>query len=289
MTDALGGHRRPGAEQLVLEAGGARLTIDAGDGGRLTSIVVDGHELLITDSDDPLRRGCYPMVPFAGRIRDGRFAYAGREFTLRRNLPPHAIHGTVIGRAWQVVGPDTLAIDLGPDWPFAGRVHQRFTLTPGRLHVEAVLESDVPMPGAIGWHPWFRRILAGRADESRPPSAPAELRFEADRMWARDAAGIPTGELVDPGPRPWDDCFTGLRSAPRLTWPGVLALELRSSCDQWVVYDEPTEAICIEPQTAPPDFPTIAPVTIAPGAPLRATMDWRWWPAAAGPSAEDAG
>lgn len=76
---------------------------------------------------------------------------------------------------------------------------------------------------------------------------------------------------------PWDDCFTGLRSAPRLTWPGVLGLELTSSCDHWVVYDEPRDAVCVEPQTAPPDFVTVAPSTTVPGEPLVATMTWRWW------------
>ena len=87
-------------------------------------------------------------------------------------------------------------------------------------------------------------------------------------MYVRGADGLPTGDLTTPGPHPWDDCFTGLRSAPRLTWPGVLALEIRSNADHWVVYDEPVDGICVEPQTAPPDFPNIAPRTVEPGTPV---------------------
>jgi aldose 1-epimerase len=249
----------------------------------MTSLVVDGQELLVTEGDGPMRWGCYPMVPFAGRIRAGRFTFAGRAHQLPRNLPPHAIHGTGFDRPWAVVAPDTIAIDLGPAWPFAGRVHQRFALRAGGLAVELSLEADEPMPGALGWHPWFRRTLSGTAEDPRPPSPPVELAFEADRMYVRDPDGMPTGALRKPTPRPWDDCFTGVASPPRLTWPGALALEIRSSCDHWVVYDEPIEGICVEPQTAPPDFPTIAPTTVVPGAPLRATMDWRWWP----PTEED--
>ena len=265
-----------GPHDLILETADARLIVSVRDGGRIRSLVVDDHELIVTEGDGPMRWGSYPMVPWAGRIRDGRFRFGGRDVQLPINLPPNAIHGTAFVRPWTVVGPDTLAIDLGPDWPFAGRVHQRFGLRPGGLDVELALEADEPMPGSIGWHPWFRRVLTGTADRPRPPSSPVELRFEADRMYVRDADGLPTGALTPPGPHPWDDCFTGVHAAPRLTWPGVLALEIRSSADHWVVY-EPPEAVCVEPQTSPPDFTTIAPVTVEPGVPLRATMGWHWW------------
>ncbi len=132
------------------------------------------------------------------------------------------------------------------------------------------------MPAAVGWHPWFPRRLAGTAGRPAAPSAPAILGFDAARMLVRDSEGIPSGALVEPTPRPWDDCFTGLRSAPTLTWPGVLALELTSSCDFWVVYDEPPDTICVEPQSAPPDFVHHDPLIVEPGRPLRATMTWRW-------------
>lgn len=275
------GTRAP--DGLVLEADGARLTVDAAAGGRITSLVVAGHELIVTEGYGPVRWGCYPMVPFAGRIRDGRFRFAGRDVALPLNLPPHAIHGTVFERPWTVVGPDTLSIDLGPAWPFAGRVHQRFGLHAGGLEVALTLEADVPMPGAIGWHPWFRRTLTGTVGHPLAASGPVDLHVDAEWMYVRGPDGLPTGELTPPGPRPWDDCFTGLRSAPRLTWPGVLALELRSSADHWVVYDESDDGVCVEPQTAPPDFPNIAPVMVLPGQPLRATMAWHWWSVSAEP------
>lgn len=263
---------------LVLEAGAARVTVLPEDGGRIGSLVVDGHELIVTEGYGPIRWGCYPMAPFAGRIRDGRFSFDGRDVQLPLNLPPHAIHGTAFERAWSVVAPDAIATDLGPAWPFAGRVHQRFDLRPDGLGVELTLEADEPMPGAVGWHPWFRRVLRGTASRPAPDSRPLELRFEADRMYVRGEDGLPTGELTTPGAPPWDDCFTGLRSWPVVRWPDTLALEIRSSCDHWVVYDESDDGVCVEPQTAPPDFPNIAPVTMGPATPMQATMEWRWWP-----------
>jgi aldose 1-epimerase len=266
----------PGDELLVLESGGARLEIDPVAGGRMSSFVVDGSELLARTGTGAIYWGSFPSVPYPGRIRDGTFEFGGRRVDLPRNLPPHAGHGTVLDRPWTVVDGQTLSTDLGPIWPFAGRVTQRFELDEMELRATMTLEADAPMPGAIGWHPWFPRRLTGTPAHPTVPSPPAVLGFDAARMFVRDASGIPTGELVTPTERPWDDCFTGLRSNPTLTWPGVLSLELSSTCDYWVVYDEPADTICVEPQTSPPDFIHIDPVIVVPGRPLAATMTWRW-------------
>lgn len=273
-----------GGDPLVLHAGDARLTIDPALGGRFTSLVVAGQELLVTEGYGPMRWGCYPMAPFAGRIRDGRFTFRDREHVLPRNLPPHAIHGTVFERAWAVTGPGELTIDLGETWPFAGHVVQRIALREDGLDATLKVQADEPMPVSMGWHPWFRRHLTGTTDHPAPTSAPVELDFDAGVMLERGADGLPTGRRTVPGPRPWDDCFTGLRSAPRVTWPGILELELTSTADFWVVYDEPIEGICVEPQTAPPDFVNLAvaageePPVAAPGQPTGVAMSWRWRP-----------
>jgi len=247
--------------QLIFEAGGARLTVDPAQGGRMTSFVVGAEERLVTEGYGPIRWGSYPMAPWAGRIRDGRFQFQGRTVHLPLNLPPHAIHGTVFERPWDVVDESSIAIDLGPSWPFAGRVTQRFALAEDHLRVELELEADEPMPAIVGWHPWFRR--------------PVSLAVEPGRMLERGSNGLPTGALVAPTPPPWDDCFIELPSAPRLTWPDGLSLEITSSADHWVVYDESPDGVCVEPQTGPPDGLTAAP-TVGPGAPLEAWMTWAW-------------
>ena len=78
----------PTADPIVLESTTARLTIDPAAGGRLASLVVAGSELLVTEGMGPIMWGCYPMAPFAGRIRDGRFTFDGREHTLPREARP---------------------------------------------------------------------------------------------------------------------------------------------------------------------------------------------------------
>lgn len=261
----------------MLEAGDARLRIAPDAGARIVSFVVRGREILVTQGEGPIQYGCYPMVPFAGRIRHGRFDFRGRSHQLETNLGPHAIHGTVFDRPWEIVDERSVAIDLGPGWPFRGRVVQRFELTDGAMRATLELHADEPLPGMVGWHPWFRRRL-GTPDDAPGDTIelPVVLDFHPGAMYERDPEGIPTGRLIAPRPRPWDDCFTGVHGDPRLTWPGRLELVVSSSCDHWVVYDEPEDAICVEPQSGPPNEANTGPVVVEPGTPLVGTMDWHW-------------
>lgn len=256
-------------DRLGLTAPGVSAVVDLVAGGRVASLVVDGHELLKTAGDGPITWGSFPMVPFAGRVRDATLVFDGVTFSLPATLPPHAIHGTVLDRPWAVVGESTIATELGPDWPFGGRAVQSFELGADHLTCRIELHADEPMPASIGWHPYFLRRPTG-------VEAPVELHFDAGSMLVRDAAGIATDETVEPGPRPWDDCFLELRRPPVLRWPGFLELTVESDCPAWVVYTAPEDAICVEPQTAPPNAVNTHPTVVLPGEPLIAEMTWRW-------------
>jgi aldose 1-epimerase len=256
-------------DALVLEAGSARVTVLPAEGGRLGSVVAAGHELLVTGDPDPMRWGSYAMAPFAGRVRAGRLSFRGADHQLPLGMPPHAIHGVVYDRPWRVEDPATISIDLDDRWPYRGRVRQRFALDEDSLALELTLEAQEPMPATIGWHPWFRRALA-------PGDPPVVVRFDADVMLVRDADGIPDGERMPPPPGPWDDAFTGVHGDPTLEWPGRLRLVLSSSCSWWVVYTAAANAVCIEPQSGPPDGVNSSPFVVEPGTPLTHTMRWRW-------------
>ena len=130
-----------------------------------------------------------------------------------------------------------------------------------RRRADARLDRLAPvLPPASGGR--RRRARAG-------PSTPA-------RCYVRDAAGIATDATVEPAAGPWDDCFTDLRRPPVLRWPGFLELTIESDCPDWVVYTEPEDALCVEPQTAPPDAINTDPTIVLPGRPLIAEMTWRW-------------
>jgi aldose 1-epimerase len=266
-------------DRLGLHAPGVDVLVDLDAGGRLASFVVDGRELLVTEGVGAMAWGSFPMVPFAGRVRDGRFEFRGRRYELRNDMPPHPMHGTVLDRHWDALDDRTITTELGPVWPFAGRAVQRFELESGRFTSRLELHADEPMPASIGWHPWFRRQPAAVANGGAPAQQPGPLALELDAgaMFHRDSSGIATRELVvPPPPGPWDDCFTDLRRPPVLRWPGFLELTIESDCPTWVVYTMPVDALCIEPQSAPPDALNSGPAIVEPGRPLTAEMVWTW-------------
>jgi len=259
------------SDQNSLEAGDARVVLDPERGGRLASLRVDGLELLVQPDErsDPMRWGCYPMVPWAGRVREGRFRFRGETYELPLDAPPHAIHGVGYRRAWRVEGPGRLSLDLDGGWPFGGRADHDVALTPEALTLTmTVTAGDRAMPVMAGWHPCFRPVLER--------GTRAELHLPATCIWERDETGIPSGRTVPVPDHPWDDCFGGFRGDPTITWPGAVALTMRSSCPTWVVYDEDPRLVCVEPQTDAPDAFNRDPAVLEPGDRLRVEFVLEW-------------
>ena len=232
-----------------LEAGDAVVSVSALHGGRVAQITVAGTPLLKgVVGDHPMSWGSFPMAPWAGRIRHGRFSFNG-EHQLAINLPPHAIHGTVFETPWTIddAGRDYCEMSCALDWTFGGRATQHLHLDPDGLTCMLSVLATEPMPAVVGWHPCFR------------PPVSVDLRFAT--MWPRDVDGIPTGDRTVPAPHPWDDCFDTPLAPLRLHYPD-LTLTLTSDCDYWVVYDEPADTICVEPQSAPPDAVNLGLATV---------------------------
>ncbi|MEU0677609.1 aldose 1-epimerase [Streptomyces sp. NPDC006172] len=256
-------------EDITLTAGDAEATVRPGNGGRVTGLRVGGVELLRQGE----RFGCFPMVPWCGRIRDGRFRDGGAVHQMPLNSPPHAIHGTVRDGAWRVArrseGEAVLTYDLVEPWPYPGRVTQIVALTEDALTLSMAVETyGSSFPAQIGWHPWFNRDLGGEA-----------VRIAFDPAWQEERGDdhLPTGERVEPKPGPWDDCF-GMPDGVdvTLTWPGRLELKVTSPEHWVVVYDEQEAAVCVEPQTGPPDGLNSRPRLVTPLEPLETTTTWRW-------------
>jgi aldose 1-epimerase len=251
------------AAPIELRAGDALAIVSAHDGGRVVSLAVAGQELLVTDGGgDPMQWGAFPMAPFAGRLRRGRLTTKGAEHRLPTNLPPHAIHGTVFDRPWVLDDDGWISCPLGPRWPFGGFARERFQLTPRALTATLEVHADEQaFPATAGFHPWFAR--------------PVDLHVHPGAMYIRDGEGMPSGRLVPPSRPPWDDCFVGLDDPPRLVYEDGLTVTVESDADHWVIFT-PDHAVCVEPQTGPPDGPTIAPELVEPGQPLSITMTLRW-------------
>jgi aldose 1-epimerase len=242
---------------------------------------------------DPLGMGCFPLVPFSNRIRDGRFRAGRHAVSLSRNAPgqPHAIHGHGWQRPWQVAERDTASLRLAyrhapDDWPFAYEAWQRFSLDGPRLAIEVGLRNtgEEPMPAGIGLHPYFERTDGLR------------LTAPVTGVWHADAEVLPTEHAAPPprhmdlckGPRVddlvLDHCFTGWSRRAVLDWPergAQLAIEAEAPLDFVIVYaPRDRSCLCVEPVShmidafnfADKGVPATGARTLAPGESLSATV-----------------
>lgn len=238
-------------------------------GGRLSSLVVDGLEILVTEGEKPTRWGSFPMVPWCGRLAHGRLRFNGEDHDFPLTSPPHANHGTALRSTWVQTDFNEIEAALVEPWPFAGLVAQRFVLADDHLTIHmSVQAGDSAMPAQLGWHPWYRRNL--------DRGGPLELEFAAARMYVTDEEQLPTGATVPMPPGPWDDTFVDVSQAPILRWPGALTVRLTSNFEHWVVFNRPEHAVAIEPQSGAPNDLNSAPHVLQPGESLTGFMRLSW-------------
>ncbi len=192
-----------------------------GNGCRVGGLRVDGVELLRQGE----RFGCFPMVPWCGRTRDGRFRNGGTVHQLPLNSPPHAIHGTVRDAAWRTArASDDEAVftyDLAEPWPYAGPRHPD-------------LRADRGLADAHPGRRDVRRLLpgAGRLAPLVPPEPRRGERGRAGRLHARLAGGArrrppahrPRGSTRSPAP---GTTASGCPTASTSPSPGREQLELK--------------------------------------------------------------
>jgi aldose 1-epimerase len=151
-------------------------------GGSILSLMRAARPILRPTSREALASGsvrrtaCYPLVPYANRIAQGRFRWQGVEYTLHENFPGsvHPLHGVGWRRVWQVVRVDAHSCrlrleyrppqDAASDWPFAFDVEQEISLRAGGLTISlsVVNASESSAPLGLGLHPWFVRRGAER-------------------------------------------------------------------------------------------------------------------------------
>jgi len=252
----------------TLTAGRLRLALSPEAGGsiaRFDALLDGGAVSLLRPADaaalaarDATRTGCFPMVPYSGRIADGRLATAQGWLTLPANHPrfPVPIHGQGWIAPWQVAEQSASHAVLvhdwaGETWPFAYRATQRFALTPQALTVTLRLEnrSRQPMPAGLGLHPYF------------PRSPRTRLTATVERVWINDERTLPR-ELVAVPPA-WrfdgravdapalDNCFAGWDGEARIDWPETgagLIMTADAPCGHLVVYVPPgADFLCVEP------------------------------------------
>ena len=109
---------------LSLRSSGAVLDLLPEIGGAVSRFAVDGADVLRpapADTMDVLQTACFPLVPFANRIANGRFTFDGRTIQLPKNFGDHShvLHGQGWQNPWRTIAQDetsaTLAFEHAAD------------------------------------------------------------------------------------------------------------------------------------------------------------------------------
>jgi galactose mutarotase-like enzyme len=283
---------------VVLTAGEDRVEIDEAVGGKVTSLVAGGAERIAQPASemdpvaDVLLWGSFLMVPWAGRLDEGRLPWDGETHHMPKNFYGHAIHGVGFDKIWNVDeltdSAAVLSLDLaGAGWPFGGIARHRITLAPQRLDLVAEIEAaDRSMPVAAGWHPYF----------DRPDTGDLSIRVLSDGVLATREDLIPTGDLIPVegdtdlregpvlGDRRLDHVYANASAPAVVSWPDLeLTLNFGPEISTIVVYT-PEGKACCEPQSAWPNAPELEANGVqgtglhhlGPRETWRATTTWTW-------------
>jgi aldose 1-epimerase len=250
----------------------------------------------------PTRTGFPILFPYPNRIRDGRFAWQGKTYSLPANDPAkrNAIHGFATGRAWRVVdqgadagsawitgefhgsldAPETLT-----QWPADYRLRVTYRLFDRVLRLEADADNldSKALPFGVGYHPYFSLTPFGGPH--------AIVTVGASKRWEL-IDNLPTGKLLDlDEPRDLrhgqsysalqlDDVMTNLYTfaydqqdhlgltgvVQHPAGTGMLTLWTSAAFREMVLFTPPhREAICLEPYTCTTDAINLSPRGIESG------------------------
>jgi aldose 1-epimerase len=180
----------------LLRDGALTLGIAPAWGGALTRFDVRRGDQLIPilrpARDEPgpgpaaLGAASFPLLPYCGRLRAGRFEFEGRSYQFPLNAAPerHSSHGDGWTRPWCLTQLDrrsasmTLAADAALPMPYAAT--QRIAVQAHRVRVTLSVTNTGcdRLPIGVGLHPYFaQRSLAWlRAD------LPSRWRWDQEYM-----------------------------------------------------------------------------------------------------------
>ena len=232
-------------ERLSLSAGDLRVELLPDVGGSILRFDrLDGtsRQPLLRGTDasieDVLDAACFPLVPFANRIRGGRFTCDGRAIDLAPNMAGDAspLHGQGWRAAWRVTEADgahacLLYRHASDEWPWDYETSQRIELDSGglTLTLSCTNLSAEPMPCGLGYHPYY------------PCDADTVLDTTVAAAWTVNAAVLPVDCVPATGcydlrqrricGQSLDNGFDGWGGTAFIRWPAQPAALRLSSPD----------------------------------------------------------
>jgi aldose 1-epimerase len=295
-------HADRAGDAIVLEEQGrasARIAPLAGNNVTHFATSIHGGPFDVLLSPDPAvpfrgghAAGLPILFPFPNRVRDARYEFAGRTYSLdptdRGGV--HHIHGLVRDRPWTVedIGASndagawmtaSIKLEAFPDlvrqFPFPCTLTITTALRDGALHQRTIVENtgSTALPMGYGIHPWFPSRVGDAARGETEVHAPAHKRWILEGNMPTGAKEPATGVYDLTGWRAldgqlYDDVFTDLIrradgwSVAAVRYPSIgveIRVEASPEFREWVVFAPlHRDAVCLEPYTSVTDAVNLA-------------------------------
>lgn len=246
------------------------LTVYPEDGARITSLKYKNVELLrpYTKERKAFQYGCFPMVPWVGRMKNGDITNGEETFHLYQNKGPNAMHGMAHFDTWQVDNISqteiSLSLNISTPWPWPCKVVQTLKLDNNKLALALKISTKHgKFPVDAGWHPWFLK------DPDHTGCNNLNVEFHADSM-EEIIDELPTTKKLAIKAGPYDDCFNynNYNANAVLTYKSGRKITITSNCPALIIFDKQNDATCVNPMTGVPNGVNTNPHYITPITPL---------------------
>lgn len=206
----------------------------------------------------PYGASCFPMIPYAGRLREGTFEFAGRSVRFPINAPGerHSYHGDGWMRPWNVLeasrGRVVLELPADATAPIHYHAIRSIEVEGTRWAVTLNIRNceTTPLPLGGGLHPYFPRrqgatLLAQLPLRWRLDSEQMPLGTEPNPQATALAHGLPVTML------PAGALYSGWDGTALISWPAegiALSVRTRPAVEHAVVWVPDNEDFfCFEP------------------------------------------
>lgn len=238
-----------------------------------------GQEDLIYTRPETLRNegfsGIPVLYPTPNRVKDARFQFKGKIYSIEKNGVPRYLHGLVYDEKWTAGRPEFTEQGVkvcawiefkegsAPyqsfPWRHTLKVSWELTVNGIRLEYEVHNQGQEELPFGFAIHPFFPVYAFGET---------AKIRVPAKQVFESTPDRFPTGKILKTGgtgfdlsrPREvtslsLDDVYTGLsgQEAEISYGRNRLVLSASSEFDKMVVFTPEEDFFCLENQTCMTD------------------------------------
>lgn len=180
------------------------------------------NNLIIDDLSPLVYKNTYAssiLFPFANRIKDGKYAFAGKDFQFPINVTEenNALHGLVFDKTFNLIESDKdekfakIVLEYEEDkqstgFPFTYKLQLIYTFMEDKMDLEMKIKntSSSSFPFTVGWHPYF---CTSNLDDSNLKFSAKKQMLLDNRNITIDSKTIDSSISIDIENNQFDDCW----------------------------------------------------------------------------------